>query len=177
VALAGNVLPFGLRDVKLRPIDAAGAVGASVDLPGGRTFSFEEAEDFEELRGDDGVLAIRGSGPVVNWELESGGISLDAYKILAGGTVTTTGVTPNLKKTYAKSALDARPYFQVEGQAISDSGGDYHVLLYKCKISDTLDGELSDSSFWLTSGSGQAIADPTNKLYDLIQNETAVAIT
>ncbi len=37
-------LPFGLRDVKVYPIDAAGVVGVAVDLPVARTFSFSEAE-------------------------------------------------------------------------------------------------------------------------------------
>jgi hypothetical protein len=176
MALATNVLPYGMRDIKLRPIDAAGTVGASTDLPAARTLSFSEAEDFEELRGDDQVVAIRGKGPSVEWELESGGISLDAYKIMAGGTNTTTGVTPNLVKTFNKKTTDARPYFQPEGQAISDSGGDFHVKLYKCRASDSLEGELSDGQFWLTSASGAAIGDGSNNLYDFIQNETATAI-
>lgn len=176
MALATNVLPYGMRDIALRPIDDAGVVGTGVDLPAARTLSFEEAEDFEELRGDDQVIAIRGKGPSVSWELESGGISLDAYKVMAGGTITSSGVTPNLEKVFNKKTTDARPYFQPEGQAISDSGGDFHVLLYKCRASDSLEGELSDGQFWLTSASGSAIGDGANNLYDFIQNETAVAI-
>jgi hypothetical protein len=169
-------LPYGLRDVKLRPIDAAGTVGASVDLPAGRTFSFSEAEDFEELRGDDRVQAIRGKGPKVEWELESGGISLAAYAIMAGGTVTNTGVTPNEKRSFKKKDTDSRPYFQVEGQAISDSGGDFHAVVFKCRASDTLEGELSDGQFWLSSASGEGIGEADGDLYEFVQNETAVAI-
>ena len=56
MALATNVLPYGLRDVKLTPIDDAGVLGTPVDLPAARTFSFSEAEEFEELRGDDQVV-------------------------------------------------------------------------------------------------------------------------
>jgi hypothetical protein len=169
-------LPYGLRDVKLRPIDAAGVVGASVDLPAGRTLSFSEAEDFEELRGDDRVIAIRGKGPKVEWELESGGISLAAYRIMAGGTLTLTGVAPNEKKSFKKLDTDARPYFQVEGQAISDSGGDFHAVLFRARASDTLEGELSDGQFWLTAASGEAIGNAAGELYEFVQNETAVAI-
>src|SRR5687768_8573323 len=107
-----KALPFGMRDIKVRPINAAGTVGASVDLPVARTLSFEEAEDFTELRGDDGVVAIRGAGPAVNFELEEGGIDLAAYAVMAGGTVTVTGTTPNEKRTYNKKTTDSRPYFQ-----------------------------------------------------------------
>lgn len=176
MALATNQLPYGLRDVKLKPINDAGVVGAAVDLPASRTFSFSEAEDFEELRGDDKVIAIRGKGPKISWDLESGGISLDAYVIMAGGTLTTTGVTPNQVKKLNKKVTDSRPYFQAEGQAISDSGGDFHVKVYKCRANDSLEGELADGTFWLTSASGEGIGDGSDNLYDFIQNETATAI-
>lgn len=170
-------LPFGLRDVKVRQLTGE-TPGTSVDLPNGRTFSFSEAEDFEELRGDDGLVAVRGLGPSVDWELEGGGISLDAVAIMFGGTVTTTGTTPNQVKLYRKAGTDARPYFQVEGQAISDSGGDFHVVLYRCRSTGELSGELSDGSFWLTGASGRALPRASDaRLYDMVQNETTTAIT
>lgn len=178
MALAATALPYGLRDVRVSPIDAAGTVGSSVDLPNSRTFSFEENEDFEELRGDDRVVATRGQGASVGWELEAGGLSLEAYVVLNGGAIVSSGVTPNLKKTYTKLSTDSKPRFRVEGQAISEAGGDFHVVLHNCKATDGVEGELSDGSFWLTSASGTAIGDPTtNKIYEFIHNETAVAIS
>lgn len=171
-------LPFGLRDVKVRPVTgAADTAGTSVDLVNSRTFSFSEAESFEELRGDDGLVALHGTGPAVDWSLESGGISFEAVVVLYGGAITETGTTPNIKKVFSKLGTNARPYFQVEGQAISDSGGDFHVLLYKCKCTGELSGEMADGGFWLTGASGRALPNAAGKLYDFIQNETAVAIT
>jgi hypothetical protein len=170
-------LPFGLRDVKVRPIDAAGVVGTSVDLPNSRTFSFTETEDFEELRGDDKQVAVRGKGSGVDWDLESGGLPIAAYKIIAGGTSTTTGTTPASKTTFTKKSTDARPYFQVEGQAISDSGGDCHVILRRCRATGDITGEMADGAFWLTGCSGRALGDATDTVYDMVINETAVAIT
>lgn len=170
-------LPFGLRDVKVRALTGE-TPGTSVDFPNARTFSFSESSDSEELRGDDGVVAVHDLGSGVDWELEGGGYSFEAVAIMYGGTVTTSGVAPNQKKTYTKASTDARPYFQVEGQAISDSGGDFHILLYRAKATGELSGELGDGSFWLTGASGRAVGrDSDKKLYDLIQNETAVAIT
>lgn len=178
MALPVPALPYGIRDIKLRAIDSAGVVsGTEIDLPVGRTLSFEEGEDFEDLRGDDEVVATRGNGPVVNWELEAGGISLLAYKTMAGGTITASGVTPNLKEVYNKKTSDARPYFQIEGQSITDSGGDVHALIYKAKVTDTLSGEFTDGAFFLTSASGKGIGDASNNLYDFIHNETEAAIT
>jgi len=176
MALASSALPFGLRDVRLTPLSDAGVLGTPVDLPAARTFSFSEAEDFEELRGDDGVVAIRGQGATCEWELEAGGISLDAWKVLSGGTVVASGTTPALKKVFSKNFADSRPYFKVEGQAISDSGGDFHVVIFKCKANDSLEGELADGQFWLSAASGEGIPNITGNLYEFTHNETAIAI-
>lgn len=181
MALATKALPYGLRDVKLTPLGADGATpGTTVDLPVAQTLSFSETEEFEELRGDDTVAASHGSGPVVEWDLEAGGISLDAYAVMAGGTVVTTGVSPNQKKTYTKLTTDARPYFKIEGKAINDNGGDLHGIIYRAKADGSLEGEMADGSFWVTSASGKgygSLEDETlDRVYDFVQNETAVDI-
>jgi hypothetical protein len=179
--LSTHPLPFGLRDVKLKPLEGA-TLGTAIDLPVARTFSFSESEEFEELQGDDVTAASHGSGPVVEWELESGGLPFNAFKAMAGGTVTESGVTPAQKKVFSKLASDSRPYFKVEGQAISDSGGDVHGIVYRCKADGSLEGEFGNGSFFLLSASGKGYGDtvgatPTNKLYDFVQNETAIAIS
>lgn len=178
--MAGESLPYGLRDVKVATLEADGTRGTLVDLPNGRTFSFSEEEEFAELRGDDKVVAKRGQGPNVEWELESGGISLEAYAIMNGGEVTTSGTAPNEVKTYKKKATDARPDFWVEGQAISEGGGDFHVVLYRCKADGGIEGELSDGEFWLTSASGSCLpsraAANEDDIYDFVQNPTETAI-
>jgi hypothetical protein len=174
-------LPYGIRDIKLTPVSVSGVVGTSVDLPNARTLSFEEAEEYEELRGDDKVVATRGNGPSVSWELESGGISLEALVVLNGGTCTVTGVTPNQIKKYVKKAADARPEFKAEGQAISEGGGDLHTVIWRAKATDGVSGEFSDGGFFLTSASGTALPSKTtgslDTLYEFVQNETAVPIS
>ncbi len=176
MVMPATALPYGLRDLKITPINAAGALGTPVDLPNARTLSFEENEDFEDLRGDDKVVAQRGQGPTVAWELEGGGISLEAYAAINGGTIVVTGVTPNAKKTYSKKGTDSKPSFKIEGQALSESGGDFHQVLYNCKATDGVSGEMADGAFWLTGASGGAIANATDQLYDFVQNETATPI-
>lgn len=172
-----TALPYGLRDVKVAPYTVlTGAVGTMVDLPNSQTLSFSEAEDYQELRGDDKVVAKRGSGPTIEWELEAGGISLEAYVVLNGGLLTTSGVTPNVKKTYSKKSTDARPSFWVEGQAMSESGGDFHVILERCKADGGIEGELADGEFWVTSASGTGIGNLTDELYSFVENETSAAI-
>lgn len=179
--LTTHALPFGLRDVKLKPITAGNVLGAAIDLPVARTFSFSESEDFEELQGDDITAGSHGKGPQVEWSLESGGLPFEAFRCMAGGTITESGVTPSQKKVFSKLATDSRPYFQPEGQAISDSGGDVHGIVYRCKADGSLEGEFGNGAFFLLSADGKGYGDtvgttPTNKLYDFVQNETAIAI-
>jgi hypothetical protein len=180
-----TALPYGIRDLKVTPYtDAQGSVldetaGASVDFPYARTLSFSETEDFEELRGDDRTITMRGKGPIVEFEFESGGIPLKGWKVVTGGEILEEGVTPARKVRLLKRGSHARPWFRVEGQAISDSGGDVHCTLYRCRITDELEGEMNEGEFFLSSGSGTALpllGDVDDYLYEFVQNETAVAI-
>lgn len=179
----GTALPYGLRDIKLTPYTDAGAtaLGTAVDLPNARTFSFSEAEEFTELRGDDKIVTTRGQGASVEWDLEAGGLSFDALKVFAGGTITESGVAPNTVKTFTKKVTDSRPFFQVEGQVISDSGGDVHCLLPRCRVTGNIEGEFSDGEFFLTQGSGAAlpslVTGEEDVLYEFIHNEVATPIS
>lgn len=181
MALSENALPFGLRDVKIFPRNADGTRGTGIDLPASRTFSFSEEEDYETLDGDDASQGSHGHGPHVAWSLEGGGISFSVWAALSGATVTESGVTPSAVRKLRKLTTDARPYFDVEGQVISDSGGDIHCIVYRCKADDTLEGEFSNGAFFLTSAGGTGFGNLGNgtdafALYDLIQNETTTAI-
>jgi hypothetical protein len=178
-----TALPFGMRDTRVTPYttDQATTLGTGLDDPNARTLSFSESEDYEELRGDDKVIAIRGKGASVEWEMENGGISIPAYKNMNGGTTVTTGVTPAQVTTYTKKVTDVRPYFKAEGQSISDQGGDFHVVLYKSRASGSLEGELGDGAFWLTKASGatlpSTLTGKVDVLYDFVLNETITAST
>jgi hypothetical protein len=180
MALANHALPYGVRDIKLTPITAnvAGAItyGTFVDLPASRTLSWSHSEDFEQLRGDDTVVAERGNGLLIEWELEGGGISLDAKAVLDGSVNTTSGVSPNAKKTNALTGTTAKPYFRIDGKAINDNGGDTHVTIYRAKATGGVEGEFAEGSFTLTSASGTAYPNADNELKDIVHNETATDI-
>lgn len=179
MAVSAVALPFGLRQVKLVPLDNSGAeITASAQmLPASRTFSFGEAEDFENLDGDDRRWASHGSGPTVEWDLEGGGISLEVWAILSGATVTTAGGGGQKKLT--KLVEDSRPYFNVYGRAISDSGGDFHMVVYRCKADGSLEASMENGSFLLTTCSGTGFGEDKSsgaKLYDFVQNEVATPL-
>jgi hypothetical protein len=176
-----EALPFGIRNTKVTGYTNSTTLeGASTDMPNARTLSFSEAEEYEELRGNDKVVAIRGKGATVEWEMENGGISIPAFAKMNGGTTGTTGVTPNQITTYTKKVTDARPYFKAEGQSMNDLGGDFHAVLYRARASEGIEGELADGAFWLTGASGLAlpalISGKIDVLYDFVLNETAVTI-
>lgn len=190
MALPSNAIPYGMRQLQLTPftdLTATAYAASSVNLPYSQTFTFADTENFAEMRGDDQLITVHGQGTVVDWELEAGGISLESYKTMSGGTLVVTGVTPALKKTYTKYATDptdstkyTRPFFKVEGRAISDSGGDFHIVVYRARATDDLKGEFKDGEFWTTGGKGQGLGSfvpaDLNKAYDFIHNETPVVI-
>src|SRR3546814_1696664 len=101
-----EALPYGLRDTKVTPYATPSTLGTISDVPNARTMSFTEAEEFTELRGDDKVVAIRGQGPGVEWEMENGGISIPAFKNMNGETNATSGTNQNQGTTYNKKVTD-----------------------------------------------------------------------
>ncbi len=177
-----TALPYGMRDVKITEYaDAGGTVlgDLSLDLPNMQTFSWSETEEFQELRGDDKLVTTRGQGAQVDGSVEAGGISLAVWAIFTGGQIIEEGLTPNRRVILRKFATNSRKYFRAEGQAISDSGGDIHAILYRCRCNDSIEGEFADGEFFITSASflGLPLLDADfDLLYDFIQNETAVAI-
>jgi hypothetical protein len=181
LAIATNALPFGMRDIKVTPITAnvAGAItyGTFVDLPAAQTLSWNTTEDYEQVRGDDIVQGEHGNGRLIEWELAAGGISVDAAAVMLGGTVSSTGVTPNVVKTLAWLGTTAAPYFRIDGQAINDNGGDFKVVIYRAKATGGMEGEFADGSFFTSGISGNGYANADNELFDLVHSETAANIT
>ena len=176
MSLTSPQLPYGLRQVVLYPIASDGSLGTGVALPAAQTFSFSEEEEFQTLRGDDRDVAIHGQGPKCTFDLEAGGISMEAWQVLTGGTVTDSGTTPNQTKEFNKKTTDARPYFKVVGRSVNDIDGDTVVEVMKCKITDTLEGEFADGEFFITSCSGEGIGDANDDLYIITWSETAAAL-
>lgn len=168
--------PFGLRDVKIYPfLDQQGTELAAegIDLPAAQTFSFADSEDYTDLRGDDELLASHGNGAQVNWTLEAGGISLNAWAALTGGQIIETGVAPNRVVTLRKCTDDTRPYFQVRGLAMNDNQGDTVGVVYRAKCNGDIGGQFGEGAFFVTSADGIGMGIPgTRLLYDWIQHES-----
>lgn len=175
-------LAFGLRDLKFTPYaDAGGNILGTVsyDLPNAQTLSFSETEDYTDLRGDDRLVATHGAGAQVDWSLEAGGVSLTIWAILSGGQRIVSGLTPNRVERMVKRASDARPYFRIDGQSMSDSGGDLHCRIYRAKCNGDLSGDLGDGNFQITNASGVGLPlndEKNDLLYEWIRHETKTSI-
>lgn len=185
----GTSLPYGLRDVQLvqYPTLAADTFGSVLtDLPNARTFSFNDTEEFNDLRGDDKLVTSHGQGAQVEWELEAGGISFAAHAIFAGGVVIETGISPNQVKRFRKKSSDQRPFFTTQGRSISDSGGDFTGVVWLCRATGDVEGELADGEFLIPGISGIGFpcrvtglvnaTEINDSVYDFVQRETVGTI-
>lgn len=177
--LSNHRLPYGLRDIKVATLDNTGVKGALVDLPAAQTLEFTEETATQTLRGDDTTQAQRVTIDNVSWTLDSGGISFEAYTVIAGGAVSSTGTTPTVVKKWRRMGTDAYPDFFLEGQSMSESGGDHHVVFHRAKATQ-ISGTLQDQEFWISHAEGNAIATLTaanvGAVWDFVANETAAAI-
>lgn len=179
MALNATRLPYGLRDIKVATLDSAGVKGTLVDLANAQTLEFTEETSSQVLRGDDQVAAQRVTIDSVSWTLESGGIVFEAYTVMAGGAITTSGTTPAVVKKWRRMGTDSYPDFYLEGQALSESGGDNHIVFHRAKATQ-ISGTFADQEFWVSHAEGNAIATLTaanvGAVWDMIANETAAAI-
>ncbi len=171
MALTGTTRPFGLRQITVVPLPS----GTAVALPAAMTLSFKEALTSGELRGNDATVSVVAITDKVEWELEAGGISLEAIKVMTGRTIALTGTTPNQVNTVLARAGDTYPWFKIYGKSVGDGADDVHVLIYKAKLTDGLEGEFADGEFYIQKCSGIAVDNGT-KLYELVQNETATTV-
>jgi hypothetical protein len=163
--------PWALVDVKLT--NMAGDV--QVDLPVGRKLSFKERLVNAELRGDGATVAVGAMPDAVEWSLEAGGISLEAYALMSGRTVVESGTTPSRTLTLAGRAGPsyAYPYFKIYGKSLGDGDDDVHCKILKAKATDGISGDFGDGEFLVTSCGGIAIDDGTTGVFEFVQNETA----
>lgn len=170
-SFAGNY-PFGIRDIKLMRVSGT---PTQVDLPAARQLSFNLRMVNGELRGDDALVAVASYADAVEWSLEAGGIDLDAYGMLVGSTVVSSGTTPNRTYTLSGAAGTCMPWIKIYGKAVGDDcTSDIHVKLLKAKVTN-LEGQFQDGEFYVTKCDGLAI-DGGSGIWVFVQNETAAAL-
>ena len=167
-----KLFPFGVRETRV-------AVGTT-NLPWGAVESAEASETLitADLKGDDTIAAQHSLIEKITGTLKLGGVSLQAYALVTGRIVATTGVTPTRGSTLSLTAGDAFPYFRLYIRAVTDDGGDVWYVIYKAKISEGAKGTFAYGAFRETDISFVGVADSanSNKFMDIITHETASAL-
>lgn len=161
--------PFGIRQIAL--YDAAGA--NKVLLPAALMLHVTPILESARFTADGRLVGAASFLVGAEWEMEAGGISLEALARLTGDTATQTGSAPNRVLTLSMAAGDAMPYVRIYGRAVSDAG-DVLCRLLRCKV-EALEGTFRDHEFWVTYAKGVAVSNGTAAV-EFAQQETAAAL-
>jgi hypothetical protein len=153
--------PFGLREVVFMSLDSL----VAESLPASRTLSFMERVMSAEFTGDDelqGVVTI----PIgCEGELEAGGISLEAYSLITGHTL-----TPGVGLDTLEGDASSFPYFQIFGKSVDDEGGDIHCKILKAKLTEALQGEFKYGEFFVNKMKFVGVK-LSGKAFEFVANE------
>jgi hypothetical protein len=161
--------PFGLRQIAL--YDTAGA--NTVLLPAALMLHVTPLLETARFEADGHLVGAAGFVAGAEWELEAGGISLEAIAKLTGSTASQVGSTPNRTLTLSQDTGAQMPYLRIAGRAVSDAG-DVICRLYRCKV-ESLEGTFRDGEFWVTYCKGVAVSNGSI-VYEFVQQESAVAL-
>ena len=174
---------LGLDDVKIFEVTADTSssltYGSAVDVPSMQNINLAPNYIQKPLMQDEEIDGYYSKLQAVSWSFSNVKVSLDALTILEGGTVTTTGTTPNQKHTFTLSDTSEPKYFKLEGKInySTDTIGDFHLVLYKCKPLSVY-VEYKAQNYAIVSASGIAIPTVNNgKVRDYVVNETATPIS
>jgi hypothetical protein len=159
--------PYGLREVKIKPIG-----GSIVTLPVAQQLTFREMVTSDMLRGDDVIKSVVAFSEGLEWSLEAGGISLEAYAALTGRTAVAAGTTPSRTVTLSAEGGDPFPYLEIYGKALGEEEDDIHCKIFRAKVT-ALEGRFQNRQFFITTCSGIAVADSSGDTFEFVQNETA----
>lgn len=181
MTLSKQTIVIGIDDAKIFELtqDDGNALtyGAAIDVPGIQKIEMTPNITEKALRSDEKVLDYYVKMDCISWAFYSAKISLEVLAILEGGTISTTGSSPNQEHTYSINGVPK--YFKFEAKANYSAGevGDFHQRLYKCKTNN-VDVQYTASDYAIVSASGVAI--PTThdgRIKDYVINETAAAIS
>lgn len=183
MTLSKQTIVLGIDDAKIFELteDSASALtyGSAVDVPGIQNIQLSPSFTEKGLKGDEKIMDYYIKLDLIHWSLHSAKVSLDVLSILEGGSITSSGTTPNEVHTYTVKDSSIPKYFKLEAKANYSAGevGDFHLRLYKCKA-NSVEVQYSTQDYAIISASGIAIPTTNNgNIKDYVINETAAAIS
>jgi hypothetical protein len=170
MATWGGNYPFGLRQIALYSSDGTG----KVLLPTALMLHVTPLLETARFEADGHLVGAASFVAGAEWELEAGGISLEALAKLTGGNAVSVGSTPNRTLTLSEDAGLHMPYVRIAGRAVAADGGDIIARLYRCKL-EALEGTFRDGEFWVSYAKGVAVTNGS-VVYEFVQQETVAAL-
>lgn len=175
---------LSVSDAKIRlltadPAGGTATYGSWVDLPDITSVTLEGDTDVKERHGDGVVRSRRQVLTGLTLTIENTVLAPDVLALLEGGTVVDSGTTPNQKWTYTYDKNSKPKYVQFEAQCTETSyaGGDVHLVVYKASLNNKVPFGFSDDEFQTFSYELGAVArNADDKYFDIVANETAVAV-
>jgi hypothetical protein len=167
----------GLNDVAIYPLIAADALGTKVDFPGAQALEFSTEVDSDTIGGDDAIIAVAYGAKTGSGSLTTARANLTALAAMLGGTVASTGTTPNIVQTLDETSAAPQGYFAIKGQTLGadTAGSAYEVTIWKAKaggVSETMEFEA-----WHTPQINfEFIDNSTPKMITRKLQETRVAL-
>lgn len=158
---AFGLTPFSIEDLEVATL-SGDTPGSAVDLFGVSSFNWDVEADSEQLRGDDQVLYTEIFGKRVTWSATWGAYGPDGLDVIDGGSVGTSGTTPNEIVTYTMSATPTSEYFEVTALARAADGGGFEAMVLKAKATRGPAGTLSDGAYSQPSVDGEGVGRAGN---------------
>jgi len=182
MSLATKSKVLGLNDMAINELTTDTSTtltyGTAVDIPGVTKLTLTPSYVEKELRGDEALLDTYQRLASIEFSFEHAIVSLDALKIITGGTLTEGGTTGSLTQTLNISSTSLAKYFKLQGKIIySDfASGDVWLTLYKCKGQFKI--EFQTEEYASISCSGKAIGTiKDGKIFDLVFREKTSALS
>lgn len=134
--MAYGEIPRGLEDMAGYVLSTSDVPGTKVDGPGARGLNWTIESSSDQLEGDNSVIAVVRNPKRLTGSVEVGRTNLAFFACCVGGTVATSGTTPNGVVTLDESASAGSRYFQLKGNTFSQdaSGSGYEGTLKKLLV-------------------------------------------
>lgn len=167
-------MPFGLRQVRVS--NMAGTL--EEDFDAAQEFTFEPEWTTAKQRGNDRTVGSFAHVSGGKGEFMDGKLSTTARAIVFGGTITQTGTSPNEQASMKWGGDGNMPYFKLQGKVMTESGGDLHIVIYKCMAVGGGNLEFKDGEFWSPGFEFEAVYDDVaGCVWEEIAHETTTALS
>ena len=124
-------IAYSIQDLKVAPF-VSGVAGTKVDVPGVRSMNVSPQSSDDELGGDGAIMAIARGAKSLQVDIEVGRSNPTAMAAFLGGTVTTTGSSPNQIDELSEGQAVVR-YVELTGQTngYDANGSAYRLTVLK----------------------------------------------